>query len=111
MNEVLLELSNVIKNTKDFALEQIPLVAQEILNYNTWCYSTGLGVSITILFFGIWLLFFKSKKNPCLREQEVIGLYGLVLSIGGLVFVVINTLQLLKIVFTPRLYLIEYLVK
>ncbi len=109
LNKFLSEMLGLLKETKDFAMEQIPQVAKEVLHYN-------LAVSIlwTLVFgatFGMFV-FFMTKIVKVVKED---GEYLPLLFFNGVPMLIFALLTLekvtdvIKIYLAPRLYLIEYL--
>ncbi len=112
MEKTLASLLEIIQETKDFTLEQLPLVAKEIINF-------GIADSVItiVVCLGALLASYKSIRWG-IREgtKEKYGFgpeHGLVCTIGSMtaaiafLILVNSTTSLAKCVFAPRLYLIE----
>jgi len=113
------ELLELLKSTANFTLEQAPLVFKEIIIYDG-IIKNGLGVLFGL--FGIYcVLAFprvlsdalkycdsgECKGEICVPKVIRTVLTG-VLGIAGFIVGICSLLTLLKAIFAPRLYLIDY---
>jgi hypothetical protein len=111
----LLKVLQWIEQTKDFAVEQAPLLAQETLRYGLWTYSAGatLGVVFLACAAFMWVLFVREVNREAKRKsygEEVCGPIIFVASIAtlaGVITCVLNMVGMLQIYLAPRLYLLE----
>jgi hypothetical protein len=108
--EVINESLNVIKNSKDFVVEEAPKVVKEYLKWK-------FAVSIFWICFGVFiLLFFSILGTVWLKSQDpdfnLFGFLSVFISlIWGLPVIFTNVYELIYIVFAPRIYLIQHLVE
>lgn len=91
----------------DFIKGQIPLVIQELLNFNTALFAAGLAASIagavcTVLAVR-WAL--RKDDGDWTFAALMIGMIGGIASVVG---ICCNIVPLLKITLAPRVWLIEY---
>lgn len=110
LNYILQYIESGVKQTEDFAAEQVPLIIQEILMYNGFVSGLLCVLSITalvIMFFAVigkgW---FKNIDKDMVDITSVILFFPLIFPLIVILF--LNVSSFLKIVFAPRLYLIEY---
>ena len=110
VDKFLTDMTEMLKNAKDFALEQLPIVAQEILKYN-------MAVSIVWSLVGATILAITSRFHiktviPAVtNDRDYAPLYIFVIVgyiVGSLVFL-LNLMEVLKITLAPRVYLLEYM--
>lgn len=119
VQELLQYLKDTIRSGEAFVLEQAPLVAQEILTWGILVSSVGLvlGIGVLVLAFTLHLIGLEEKEGSRLREDlyEVNGggwmLIVSIISILGFITSIIHFMQLMKVLFAPRLYLIDAITK
>ena len=106
--EVVNSAINAGKNVADFAVEQTPLLVGEIITYNMVV--SGIWTAVGLMsFVAIKVLF---KKTEGLWEDDTenacfVRVFGsLILLVAGFICQDLNTL--IKTIFAPRLFLIEY---
>ena len=115
MNESLVEAGNWVKATKEFAVEQAPIVIQEILKWGLVIELFQFIISLMLLIAGIIMLK-KSFKDDWYKKADVNYSVGHFFAIMGawIIFTigvltsVIEILDPIKVIVAPRLYLIEY---
>lgn len=114
INEILTYLLDAVKTAEAFTVEQVPLLAQEIITYgiasNTACVIAG---SVAL-----WVGMFLGKrgvaenKKPYHEQNEPVIILGIMggtgLALGGLCVIALSVGDLIKAIFAPRLYLIDY---
>jgi uncharacterized membrane protein YoaK (UPF0700 family) len=123
MNEQLTQLATqgfdkamtYLQATEDFVVEQAPLLVQEILHYGL-AHNSVLMVLCFIFLAVAGYLCYKCFKRAAecseVYEAEAPAMIGSVIAIIGLgatAGFIVNLMCVLKIVFAPRLYLIEEL--
>lgn len=115
LNNSLAEAGTWLEGTKDFAVEQTPLVIKEVLYWGFAVETFEFLISLGILVFGIVLvkraktLGWYTKAENYDGESYAIALFGSWTTVVmGAVASVINALDPIKVVVAPRLYLIEY---
>jgi len=106
-----------VQQAKDFASEQIPLVVEEILMYSL--VSEVLLVLIALAVMGGYGLFvrwvIKNKKLDDDADEGVAIFCVIIFGVGGvaaaiaLLCFISDMLDVIKIVFAPRVFVIEYL--
>lgn len=113
LNGSLVEVGTWLESTKDFAIEQAPLVVKEILYWGFAVESFELLISFCILGTGVYLIR-KAKTHDWyakfVREELwvfAIGSAWVVFAIG-IIATCENALDPIKVMVAPRLYLIEY---
>lgn len=121
--KVLDKLIDWAETTESFAVEQVPLLVQEIITYYT-CYHVAwasLWILVTIL--GIALMVNGKRASDKIRadndsrylsEAESARIWipvgaGLFFSVLGSLSFFANCIFLLKVRFAPRLFLLEFL--
>ena len=119
LDEVGTELLDFLQEGVDFAGEQIPLVLEEILKWETW--QAGVGVFLC----GLGIVIFLAL-TPVLKRSSMESRYGeekkfldwedftIKMALSALCFLswsvpifVVNLLTIIKISVAPRLFLIE----
>lgn len=112
--EIKKEILNLIRDTKDFAVEQAPEIIQRFIEYETiisiiWAL---LGLIFLVIFINRFIHY--AKKDVGYREQEEYYIACAVIVIGGSLSSWIflhNTLDLIQLIIAPKFYLIEYFLK
>lgn len=117
--ELATELLKIVKNTKDFVVEQAPDVVRQLVQWkiyeNTLC----------ILFAGgfiamcVWALLklkakVEAKDSRYDWNDPECGMPAIMLIIGGLtltVWLCDSAFELVKVGFAPKIFLLEYLAK
>lgn len=103
------------KDVVEFAMDQAPLLVQEILRFAVFEHSFGVIVSLLTLFaiYKAWKFVAKhweSIESEC--AEPFVFVFGIMGSLIGGSFVVIHLFisaaSLAKVLLAPRLYLIEY---
>lgn len=118
VNSALVDLISNATKAKDFLVEQIPDVIQQLLRWNFYKYLTYeilsiLWISVTLY---IWLHFadkyIKNEKSKSYASEDD---YAMVYLLGGMSWAVINVpsfvnlnITWLQIWIAPKIYLIEY---
>lgn len=105
------ELIAALKAGVEFTVDQLPLVAQEVLMYYTYLYTfqSVLYLVMIILFVYFWRLSYRNMIYYPMEHYELLVIIcSLVIFISTLLFVKF-LLLLLKVVVAPRLFLIEKL--
>lgn len=105
---------DLLKNIKDFAETQIPLVCQEILKYETFRYIIWFSVWAILtlvlfgssVFFGIKYYKYKDKYDQDEKLAFCI-IFGFIGFLTGCI-AISELLDVLQVLFAPRMYLIEY---
>jgi hypothetical protein len=112
LEKFLVEMGKVLEQAKDFSMEQLPLSAKEILHYSIAIDCMWLAFGLILL--GIDYIAFIYIRNAINKDyendgREAIYLAPLLLSIPGLIVTFTSVADLLKVVFAPRVYLLEYI--
>ena len=110
IEQILNYIHNGIKNAGDFVVEQTPLLVQEILTYNLIFHGSlvGIGIFIAVMLISL-TLYFWPKINWKDVDQVMILMFGNLFGWAtSIVLILINVFTVIKIIFAPRLYLIEY---
>jgi hypothetical protein len=109
---VLKSLIEAATQAGDFIKDQIPLVIQELLAFNTAKYVLFVVVSVAALTASVfWIRYcFKRYKaaNDHWSEWNLATIPGFVLLPVGAAALVASTVNLLQITLAPRVWLIEY---
>lgn len=110
LNQLADFLLTTLQQTKDFAIEQAPLVVQETLAYDAWEMFFGIKVVLVILLvtFVLFLIALKvDKDNDGFSFTSFVFLVVAILV--NLVIIPCNYSKLKKIEMAPRAYLLEKL--
>jgi hypothetical protein len=116
------------KDVVDFAYEQAPMLVREIISYNIVINGTYVFLSFVLFALAGFLLKisrkmykenmqeWKSQGSPYISKDSyefspiMLGTFGFVLPlVAGLALFFANIGALLKVVFAPRLFLLEYI--
>lgn len=111
------KLIEATEKTVDFGSDQIPILIQEILNWGVVSNSLDCLMALFFIIIGIYGI---KKTYPVYKQLEVeneldsipfaFGLMGLgAVSVIGVFSLFCNFSLVLKVLFAPRLYLLEYL--
>lgn len=110
-DQAILEIVEVIKQTKDFAKEQAPLVATEMLRWGMVKYvvSAGCFLTASVFCFLFYMAAVKEHKNKPDAEYAVLCLIFCLLTISLIVGTVFMAMAAIQVHVAPRLYLLETL--
>ncbi len=119
VQELLQYLKDTIRSGEVFVMEQVPLVVQEILTWGIITNSIGvvLSVGVLVLPFILHLLGLEEKEGSRVRKgfyEDTDGGWIFMVGVVGLLGVIpfiIHFMQLMKVLFVPRLYLIDAITK
>ena len=110
VDQFLSSMAETLKNAKDFALEQLPIVAQEILKFNLAMAITWMVVGLIMIV--ISFIFQIRVVVPTVKEDiDYVPMY-IIPSLGylaGGLLILLNVMSALKITLAPRVYLLEYM--
>ena len=115
LNKFLIEIGTLLQQAKGFTVEQLPLVAQEILTYGLYTHLMDLFLAIVFVIGGIVMI--KKIHNMLIKKDwytdPPVLLYAvpICLIITGVFSIQYDIEKIFKIKYTPRLYLIEYVSK
>jgi hypothetical protein len=112
VDQILQGLITTIEKTKDFAMEQAPILAREIISFNMALHLIGIiiGAILSVAsYFVIRRAFRLSDDNDADPVIIVTLLGSILLPIAACVFFGINVDEFLKCWLAPRLYLLEYM--
>jgi len=120
--EVVKKALSVAEKTGDFVIEQAPLLLQEFYNWHICSSIFFIILGIAFIIIGIRLPYFwldKEERNWDFKYLNRYGYEGVIsawfcFSIGlivGIVMLMVNIYDLVFILVSPKLYLIEYFIK
>lgn len=102
-----------LKDTKDFVLEQAPLVVQELYAWHLT--SSIIWVVVTAIVLGIlvpkMIEFFKDYEYDLEEDKEGWGVFLVITNLVSIAIFTYNLFKMLQILIAPKLYLIEYITK
>ena len=108
--EVLGGIADGVSQAKDFAVEQLPDVAQQYIMFGMVWQTVAFLVSLAVFVAFCMLLFFIIKKRSDL-DEVIVGLGGgltVVIAIPFSLVVVMETMKnMLMVWFAPKLYLLQ----
>lgn len=110
INGFVQQMSDILKNAKDFTVSQMPEVCKEILKYNFLEAVFYVAVGVLVLVLSCFVAKFingQHKKDPD-GDWQWMHSVTIVLIVVGVLFLTSNGLDIVKIELAPRLYLIEY---
>ena len=105
------ELVNKLNEAIDFAFEQgathAPDVIEQLLLYKTIQYSLLPLIASIFLGFFSWVFYMNTwgKWADIEDDGKILGVVGIVFSIAGLI---LSSINLIKILVAPKVYLLEY---
>jgi len=99
------QVFEILKSAKEFTVEQAPLVVKEVITYNYIICGAWLFVGLIILIIGAIFAWKASRKE---YHGEFFWFLGIILPIIGFITAGTNIVELLRIYYTPRMYLLEY---
>lgn len=104
--KILETLLTTIKETKDFTMEQAPILAQEIVNYAIA--ANGVCLLIALLASIISIFTLKNFNKSPDREPAPLWLLGFIISFTIAIILLFKHFpELIKAMVAPRLYIIE----
>ena len=113
-DQLIAEILEILKNTKDFVLEQAPLVVQEIYRWSMFsslfcaiCGFIGMCIGGALLFKGYQVKKAQTRSYEIDAFPWVFG--GAIILTITLSFFMVAVLNIIKIHLAPKLFLIEYL--
>lgn len=101
-----------LQSTKEFVIEETPLVIQEFYNWE---------ITSSIIWTSVWLAIFiisyfaikkykkKDKESYLDDSEEIFNFFAWVGVVSGGLFFIIDLTDLIKIWVAPRVYLIEHI--
>ncbi len=105
----LMAMGDVLKEAKDFSIEQLPIVAKEILSYSFAMSIVHLLVGL--VFLGAVIFIGNAVQKIIKKDSSWVPLHiGTVM--GGLLAIAIlidSSTEILKIWLAPRVFLLEYI--
>lgn len=111
------ELVKLIKKGMDLAKDELPVIATQILNFYFWASFLWVVVGVILLLAGLYchvhaIPYVAEGARHGFRDEDpscfwVIG--AVVTYVAGVIFVVSNLIDVIKIKVAPRLFLLEYL--
>jgi hypothetical protein len=109
VTKFLSSMADTLKEAKDFSLQQLPIVAKEILSYNMA--KDIVWLIIAMLFLGGSLALIRPVNEAVKKDLEYGPSWLLPISmfIVGSTMLITNGLDVLKIWLAPRVYLLEYI--
>lgn len=110
LNALLDFVKSGAEKTTDFAAEQAPLIAREIVAWQLWTSLVGIAFGLVMLFV-VCVCLAVCIRNKWKEEPPVIicGIVGLILGIGVIPVICVNTHKTIKATVAPRLVVIDYL--
>jgi len=112
LNALLDYLTDTMKSGVDFASEQAPLVAKEIIMYGAITSWAGVAAGIFFLLVGLLFLAFSVKRMSDDADTGFAALMAAgVLLFFSAIFFGSNTGDAIKATFAPRVYVLEYVAK
>jgi len=111
VNQGLETALSYVQATSAFVAEQAPLLVQEVLRFGL-AYNATFGILWFFLTLAFSFASYKLYKIGLASGEEgpcVVAFFALVASICTFIGIIIQLLVVLKIVFAPRMYLIEQL--
>lgn len=122
LNQFMTQMVELLKNTKDFAKEQIPLICQEVLRYKIFESFFSIFCELawnSVYMLSMYLLIKKLTKETTTRAQEdakeVWGVFTVIFGLaGGIAFIICvcsifcDIETIVKLTTAPRVFLIEY---
>lgn len=111
-DELLKQLIDIIQNTKDFTIEQMPLVANEIVRYGIVDGVIGIVFSICLILACLYTLNKKYKVDSYGDESgfvffaKIVSIIFLIISVF---MIFLGSSQIIKAKIAPRLFIIDEL--
>lgn len=107
-NEVLLKMLEGLDRAGEFAVEQVPLVVQELLTWHLVVSLLWFTISAVVMITSI--VFIVSVWRGRFEDRQDAALICLFLSTIPLAafFIMVHNIDWLQILVAPRLYLLEY---
>lgn len=105
----LTELGSTLKDTKDFSIEQLPLIAKEIITYNLA--ESIMGIVLCLGGVGLSVYFWKKIQKYLSDSNDDSSPLFILPGVGALgcsIGVVVNLTNVIFIYFAPRVFLLEY---
>jgi hypothetical protein len=107
-DETLKQLLSYVEQTSEFAKEQAPLVAQEILNVG-YINCSMWSVIITLCFAGcfVLLLIFNDLKKEKAKDADIAAALSFLLFAFSSIALLVNIYCWLYVLLCPRLYILS----
>ena len=114
INEILSFLLEHAQNASEFAADQAPLIAQEIILYGRVTSVIVLLLSAIGIWFAVKCFRFsirgaKKKHEDLFGLSAVSGMGAVIFGVGGFIGAAEGLMMFAKAWFAPRLYLIDYI--
>lgn len=113
VNQAFSQVLESLQQAGEFAKEQIPLVLQEMLQWELWS-----SIFIGVIFAAFAIFSYKALKwsygkfQNSTYDEEGYGFLIALLAVcitGSIIGVVVNVLSAIKVLVAPRVYLIEHI--
>lgn len=112
MKELTTKLLEYLENTTEFMNSQVPELFTELLRWN-FGHAILQAIGALLLIYFSFFLFKKAKKFVNEHDLDeismILGLIGIVALISGVVELFSSMNTVIKIIFAPKVFLIEYL--
>lgn len=108
LDKLLTDLLSIVEKGTTLVAEQLPLIAQELLQYRLCIAIVGVGIGL-LFFILAALVFSKTKNVRCTDTKVGITIGAIILAVVGASIVLANGTTAIKIKIAPRLYVIDYL--
>ncbi len=110
--ETLARIGEYVEATENFAVEQAPLLVQEIIQYAVTINSVAAVISGLFVVAGVWLVrkaLVLDEGNTYSSDRAVVyNVVGIITGSVALLFTVISVVSLIKPLMAPRLFLLDY---
>jgi len=117
--EALIQIVEDISQTREFVIDQVPLVIQELLAWNFWTRLLDFCIGVLIPILLVFAIRYAWRKmhelaeaeNQCCDEDEYFPFFLITFFMSiifGMMSLVHLNLEWLQIIIAPRLWLLEY---
>lgn len=117
--EVINKVTSGVEGAIEFSKEQIPDVLEQLLMWNMCESIMWLVIGLVLVVTSVKMFFgWNSRKKVILSSdycgedkedlQTIWWVVLIVIGVAGIPFVIYNTLEIIKIIVAPKLYLLEY---
>lgn len=115
LTELLTWLQETTEGATDFAVEQAPLVAQELMRLKLTFSLLGIIIGLVGLFAAVIAArrLWKNEGNAYENYDMRVPIHAMIVLVGSgfsILFIPISVIEVLEITIAPRLYILEWVI-
>ncbi len=109
--QALEQMKEWVKSAEAFTVEQVPLLVREMIEFGTVMYASGVALGVFFLLTCAGLMFAAYRLDKKYKMAAGCIIFGAMVGIAGFIVTAFNLVDLYKVIFAPRLYILQELGK